>query len=224
MRRLIWTALAVSLTAQPSLASTPTERCEARSVEHFADPIDLYQNDQLTFDIRRKGDVIGSHEVTFTRDGTLVRVHAKTQININLFFVPVFTYDYRSLETWCGDTLLDVKTIVRENGREKKTEAGQVGFTTNHWNYAAVKGDKLFNTVTGRHNEIRAQVTDEMIAVGASLVPARRYDISGGITYRAWYDDQGRWLQLSFKDKSGEDVILNCTSCDFAYRQMSDRS
>lgn len=210
MKRLL--SLFVVLALSPSLARAEPLACNgARAL----DPIGLYGTPHLKFDIVRKGQSIGAHEVRFDTQGSTLAVDVRTRIDVSILFVPVYSYDYQSREVWCADQLMSIRSTVNENGQKGETHAERPGYATNHWNIAALDKDQLFNTLTGRHNRIEIATSQDQLwfdQIGGH-VPAQRFDVSGELQFTSWYDQQGRWLKLAFLDKRGTPIELICSNC-----------
>ncbi|MED6308617.1 MAG: DUF6134 family protein, partial [Pseudomonadota bacterium] len=115
------------------------------------DPLALY-GDEIVFDVRRKGENVGTHTVQFDRKGRVLFVESHFELAIKIFFIPVYSFSYLSTARWRDGTIEFLDVDVDDNGehfylkawREKDaTEirssngqgriSGQI-FPTNHWN------------------------------------------------------------------------------------------
>jgi hypothetical protein len=208
-----------------------SQYCLPTSYADPLDPIDLYDSDLLKFDIWRKDSLIGSHEVQFEKSDGRLTVAARTKIDVRVLFVPVYAYDYRSVETWCSGRLTSVQTTTIENGKERTTTAYRRGdsamlsvasktlqfsqeiFTTNHWNVGAVQSAELFNSVNGELSKVDIHVSQDVISVRGIERKVNRYSVTGDLVFDVWYDNSGRWLQLQFNHKGSADITLKCVQC-----------
>jgi len=86
---------------------------------------------------------------------------------------------------------------------------------SNHYNAAIVGETRLFNSLSGRENQISLQVTGrESVFDGLQQVDATRYEYTGDLKDTwVWYADDGRWLRLRFIAEDGSEIQFNCQRC-----------
>lgn len=192
------------------------------------DPSQVYDVDRLSFDIFRGRSKVGIHEVVFSRQGSGLVVDSKTEIGVNVLLIPVYRYDYTSREIWCGEELREIATTVVENGEESRVTAmsTETGlnvlvddqfvdlvatdiYTTNHWNSGVLSSSEVFNTITGRMNQIEIS-SAPLVGQDANI---KRYRFEGELNIDVAYDQEGRWVGLYFKDKRGADIEFRCVQC-----------
>lgn len=222
---------AIILSSQPSAvhAEEVEQACiSTTSSKDALDPLRVYGVDRLSFDIYRGRSKVGTHEVEFKRVGSRFIVDSRTEIDVSVLLIPVYSYDYTSRETWCGNQLDQIKTTVTENGEESRVTATavEVGlnvrindqveeivaneiFTTNHWNSGVLSSSEVFNTITGRMNQI-VVIPENGLAQDSEVT---RYRFDGELNIAVAYDQDGRWVGLYFKDKRGADVEFRCVQC-----------
>ena len=188
---------------------------------------------QIEFDVLRNGDVVGEHITRFEQQGDDLVVTSRMNIDIFALFIPLYAFDYQSKEIWTGDQLaaLDVKVrdgndktnvLVKRNATRLDVDLGDKAYqiegsliTTNHWNAAVVKKDRVLNTLTGNVNEVRVinQGPETIDVVGGQL-NATRYDYTGDLKDTSvWYDAEGRWVKLRFKARDGSTIDYRCRTC-----------
>lgn len=215
------------LLALLALAATPPAAAERA-------PFDLasaYEGG-LAFEVRREGRNIGSHDVTFERDGDALRVTARSDIRVRFLGIPVYRFEYRSESLWDEAGLLRLEAETDDDGRETRVVArreadalrieGSGGeaaaeaplFPTDHWHSGVLRETAVLNTLTGRLNEVEIVFEgEESIEAGGETLPARRYSYQGDLQATVWYDREGRWVGLRFLGRDGTPIDYVCRRC-----------
>jgi hypothetical protein len=177
---------------------------------------------RITFDVARNGSRIGSHVLTFTREGDITRVDIAIDLAVRIVGIPVFRYTHRNTERWRGERLVSLASSTDRNGRayavraEAKaggievdgTDAGRFTapadiVTTSYWHPGFIQSRKL-DTQGGKLLEVA--ITDrgeEVIRAGGADVPAKRWTIEGDLKLDIWYDRSGLWSKLRFAGDDG---------------------
>jgi hypothetical protein len=154
-------------------------------------------------------------------------VTATTKINLSFLRIPIYSFLYRSNETWCEGRLVHVKTNVIEDGAERTVSAAasdlisghgngdqETAFATNHWNPRVLEASLLFNSISGNFNRVTfTEVGREALSYDGAELLTTRYRTSGDLEVELWYDDLGRWVKLAFRDKIGARVEFVCRNC-----------
>ena len=223
--------LAVTLAAPPAAATTLTG-AQACAVTPAADPQRLY-GDQIRFDVRRNGDLVGSHTVSFTRDGERLETSTRFEVAVDVLFITAYRYVYASEATWSGACLEALTATTDDNGKESAVRVSRSGqgllvsgpqgtasaaratLPTEHWAYAVVGDDAVINTITGRVNrvDISPAVSETVKLADGRAVTARRYVYSGEFDNEVWYDAEGRWVKMRFPAKDGSSIEYVCVTC-----------
>lgn len=204
------------------------------------EPEKLY-GEKIIFDVVRKGEVIGQHETRFERDGADLLVNSTMNLDIFALIFKVYSFEYTSQERWKdkklvelavrvldGGDLMNIK-ITTEGSKSKITANDETYFdnepfiSTNHWNADVLKQKRVFNTLTGKFNDVTINYeTTEPVLVGTSTVQARRYLYSGDLEdTRVWYDAQNRWVKLEFLARDGSTITYQCRQCGLAQQETS---
>ena len=196
-------------------------------------PIDEY-DDKIGFDVIRNGEVVGQHVTTFSREGSDLVVESKMDLEITFLSVPVYSFNYRSLEKWSDGVLSHLDVDIKDGADQTKISSllNAEGLTiiapsgtfrvrgpiisTNHWNADVLRQSRVLNTLTGEINQVKLiNKGEERIPVKDSYVLATRYDYSGELTDTSvWYDARGRWSKLEFKARDGSTVEYICNTCE----------
>ena len=190
-------------------------------------------NETISFDVVRKGEVVGNHVTTFLHDGTELIVESKMNLKITLLGIPVYSFDYKSLEKWSNGVLSYLKVDVKD-GADQLMITSQLNeqglnitspsgtyiikgliLSTNHWNADVVKQTRVLNTLTGKINKVKLiKKGEERISTRDGKILATRYDYTGELTDTSvWYDSAGRWSKLKFKARDGSTVEYICNNC-----------
>lgn len=190
------------------------------------------QMDEMEYDVLRKGKKIGSHTIKFKPTDQGLKIRARTKMKVKLLFVTLFRYEYISEELWCGDQLLSVHTRVNDNGDKLNTKLVHTdgGYTvtspdgqniltsefqsTNHWNVNVTKARQVFNTITGKLNDVSYQPAREITLetkIGQKLVT--EYEVTGDLNINSFYDSAGNWSGMAFNHKDGSPIEFRCVSC-----------
>ena len=188
--------------------------------------------EEMRYDVLRKGKKIGSHTIQFAPKPHGLQVTAHTKMKVKLLFVTVFKYEYVSEELWCGDTLLSAQTRVNDNGDKLqtsllRTEQGysvnssrgsediEVDFqSTNHWNINVTKANQVFNTITGELNNVSyLPAEDTTIETELGSKPVTRYEVTGDLTINSFYDGAGNWSGMAFNHADGSPIEFRCIQC-----------
>lgn len=185
---------------------------------------ELYQSEN-TYTITRKGKKIGTHSLTFSRDGNTLTVQAKSDIKVTALKIPVFRFNYLSTETWQDDQLISVEStaktgkkteqssLVNEGDTSKisyngtQTTVEQINFATNHWNSNAVTQSTVFNTIKGVASQIVVKEHGrKTLNINDKTLNTTHFEYTGDIQAQTWYDENNRWVKLLFLGSDGSEI------------------
>src|SRR5690606_27129350 len=84
----------------------------------------------VAFDVYRKGELIGAHEIAFRRNGDDLEATIDIRLQVDVLFLPVYRYRHQNRETWRDGRLVRIETETDDNGDSfyVKGEAGPDGF------------------------------------------------------------------------------------------------
>ena len=221
-RRRFLTLMAVTPTllkqASVSNAATLDER----------NPIAVY-GQSVVYGIYRNKKKIGEHTLQFTNTDNSLLVKIESKIVVTVLKVPVYRFNYRSTEAWLDGQLQRVDAATNDNGKKYQVSANRidndmlltdksgnttktsVAFTSNHWNSQVLTADKLFNTLTGKTNDIDLQnIGVEPVTISENPIEATHYRLAGNLKTDLWYDNTGRWVQLRFKGDDDSIIEYRC--------------
>ena len=177
---------------------------------------------KIAFRILRKGDVIGTHALTFSGNGDALDVAVAIDFVVKIGPIPMFRYEHRATERWQGGQFvsLDSKTnhdgspqfvrarkegggVVVEGSKAERYTAPADALPTTYWNKAML-GSHVINSEDGRLFAIKsAALAEENVptASGSSL-RARHYNVSGELDLDLWYDASNQWAHLVFSKEN----------------------
>ena len=186
-------------------------------IQAMAQPWQPANGDKLAFDVTRDGGALGTHIVSFARDGNTLTV--KTAVALKVEFGPITFFDYSHdvTETYQGSKLTWVGSRTKKDGKWKTLSAEAVEgglqvkgaefkgllkgvvIPSSHWNADEMKQPAMFSTETGKL--LPMKVVDrgvEQIKAGGTTIDARRFDVTSELKASFWYDAKGRWVKCAF--------------------------
>jgi hypothetical protein len=177
---------------------------------------------RIAFDVARNGSRIGSHVLTFAREGDVTRVDVAIDLAVRIVGIPVYRYTHRNTERWRGERLVTMASTTDRNGTPYRVRAEAKGasvevdgtdggrfsapadiVTTSYWHPGFIQSRKL-DTQGGKLLEVA--ITDrgeETIKAGGADIAARRWTIAGDLALDIWYDRGGLWSKLRFAGDDG---------------------
>ena len=182
---------------------------------------------RLAFEVFRKDNRIGVHELTFIRSGERLSVRVAVDLSVGLGPIAFYRYRHRVTESWQGVDVVSLEADTNDDGRRtrvtcERTPSGLVvdsaqtgryvapenALPTTHWNREMLTGP-LINTQNGEL--LRPTVTPmgrEQVRNSAGVsISASRYVLGGPIAFEIWYDDTPAWASLVFTAKDGSKVL-----------------
>lgn len=200
-----------------------------------------YYGDEIVFDVLRKGSPVGTHRVTFSRDGEDIVVDTKFNVTIKILVVPVYTYLYTSTERWRDGKLISLHAETDDNGEKSNVKVSRANdilnlqgsggeysvdgdtYPTTHWNSGVIGATRVINTITGKVNEVTMDNRGiETVKIGENDGVARHYAYQGDLATEVWYDDIGRWVKMRFPGKDGVMIEYKCRTCGVVSQKTGD--
>ena len=166
---------------------------------------------------------IGYHKVSVNREANRKTVHTQANFDVRLLFIPVYSYDHETRESWVDNCLVDISSTTDDNGEDYfvssvRTEA-QLAVETRegvtalngcirtfaYWDVDLLKSERLLNTQTGEYLPVEvADMGTETLAVYDDEIEARRFRLTAeDMTIDLWYTRDMRWLALESVTDSG---------------------
>lgn len=187
----------------------------------------------LSFRVERGSDPIGTHTVSFEREGDKLHVAIDIELAVSFGPITLFRYEHHNRETWRDGKLVAIETRTNDNGTEyevsgKATEKGlEVTSSANgtfvapadiiptsYWNPATVEQSELLDTQKGRILKVEVKPAAEREAeVNGKDIPVREYEMTGDLKLKLWYSPEMEWLNVIFRAR-GEDVDYRVVKID----------
>ncbi|WP_022728181.1 DUF6134 family protein [Fodinicurvata sediminis] len=177
------------------------------------------EENTLDFQVRRDGNDIGTHSLRFEEHGEELHVFVEIELEVNLAFIPVYSYSHRNHEVWQDGKLVSLSSETDDDGTQYQVEvqatddglqvnSSEEGeftapadmLTTSYWNPDAMERERLLDTQFGRIVELQVDEQGrENLDTQEGSVEATRYSVTGDLNLDIWYDREGRWSGLEFE-------------------------
>jgi hypothetical protein len=184
----------------------------------------------LRFDVKRGGDKIGTHQLTFRRLGDRLTVKVDIDLSVGIGPIKFFRYTHDNTTTWDNGRVVAMKTRTNDDGTDYRVDAKRLDdgslqvrtkdgtktvegtiLPSTYWVAATIDADKLLNTQKGTVEDITVDADGvDTVETADGPVQAQRYVIHGALDTHIWYRDMGRWVGLAF-DARGERVTYHLT-------------
>ncbi|WP_084419070.1 DUF6134 family protein [Henriciella litoralis] len=230
-RTCIQFALGSLLLAAVPLSATANENAPSETVDTNApqawQPED---GDVISFKVLRKGKPFGTHTVSFDvdSDGSFT---ATSEVELKAGFGPItlYRYELNTTETWEDGVLVGLEGQTNDDGddeavsaslEEGKLAVAGTGFEgavpvgiipSSHWNIQEAFSSKIISTQDGEILDVDVTtIGEDTVTVAGEEVPATHYRLVSDLTVDLWYDEQSRWVKLSFEARGQKiDYVLN---------------
>ncbi len=176
-------------------------------------------------------DDVGSHDMTFTRDGDALRVRIRTRIDANLMLVNVLDLKHDGEETWRNGQFESYRgqTVSNDDVFDVSVEPEGDGYRldrnglVSHIPANSIPGSLWCESIIGppgeafiidylkgrlRHVRIEATAASDIESGGRAL-PATRHQIIDGYDSEIWFDESAIGLRARFPAKMGPMVVLD---------------
>ncbi len=180
---------------------------------------------RLAFRVLRNDSPIGTHVLDFTPDRDQVVVRIAIDLSVRFLGLVAYRYRHRNLEVWNRDRLLSIDSETDRNGHPYWVRARAVAdsievegshsgayrapadtTSTSYW-HARFLRSQVIDTQGGRLLTTRIEpVAEEIVPVGETMRPSRRYRVTGDLTLDIWYDSDGVWSGLLFRGEDGSTI------------------
>jgi len=194
-------------------------------------------NGEVKFDVIRKNNVIGSHEITFTENNDVLLVETKIDIEVKVLFISAYTFTHQSTETWINGNFTkivahsdfedereyfikgqDNNDSFLASGMDGKLELDKNILPSNFWNIDVLKQKEIFDTQKGVVRTIDVEdLGYEKIKINEKDIKCNKFifnassnpkDKSPFPEYTLWYDENDELMKFQFKDEGrGKKII-----------------
>lgn len=194
----------------------------------------VYGN-QLVFAAYRNGQPIGTHRLSFDRQGDRLVVTTTIELAVKMVGITAYRYTHRGREIWLGRELVSFDSSTdddgkpyavrasRENGQLQVERTGPDArgpvrnalpadlLPSTHWNVDQAAQGFLLNAQKGTRERITVTAAGrESVRTSSGVIAATRYHYEGDVRMDQWFDDRGRWVRSRFVvfDNSTIDYVL----------------
>lgn len=184
------------------------------------------QGRKLAFRVFREEKDIGTHEVSFSRQGDSWTVEIAIDLAVSFGPVPLYRYRHRAREVWASGQFASVEADTNDNGTTLRVRAERSGtavmvsstqsgdyaapsmaLPSTHWNRRMLDVP-FINTQTGEllRSAVSPLGTGQVETASGMRIPVRRFEIRGPILLETWYDEGATWAGLRFKGRDGSQI------------------
>lgn len=189
---------------------------------------DLPYGGSHVFAAFRNGQQIGTHRLSFDKQGDRLVVTASVDLSVKLLGFTAYRYSHRSRETWNGQELQVIDSSTDDDGkhytlraqrdaaglRVERQSPGVTGairdvlaptvLPSTHWNIQQTRQPNLLNSQKGTVDRIGVQIMDrEIVRTASGSIDATRYRYTGDVSMDQWFDARGRWVKTAFTASDG---------------------
>ena len=195
------------------------------------------KNEKVKFDVIRKNNVIGSHEITFAENNDVLLVETNIDIEVKVLFISAYTFSHQSTETWINGNFTKIAAHTdfedeREyfikgqdnndsflaSGMDGKLELDKNILPSNFWNIDVLKQKEIFDTQKGVVRTIDVEdLGYEEIKVNKKNIKCNKFIFNASSNpkdngpfpeYTLWYDENDELMKFQFKDEGrGKKII-----------------
>jgi hypothetical protein len=160
---------------------------------------------------------LGTHVMRWTVQGDTVIANVAIDLRARVLFLPVYSYEHRSQETWRNGDLVAIDTRTTDEGdkvsvkgelKDGKFQVASTKFNgaallplapSSYWNYASLTKPNWLNTQSGAVLKIKiVPGAKEQVKTAKGMVEARRYEVTGDVPITLWYDASNVWVKSRF--------------------------
>jgi len=191
---------------------------------------------RLAFKALRNKSPIGTHHLTFAREGDALTVNIAVDFLVKIGFIPVFRYKLRCVESWQGGVLISVRAKTDNNGtadwmradldgdallvegskvegsRAEGSKAARyrapVGaIIASHWNQAQLDAP-MINPQDGSllRYAVAPRGPARIVDSTGKIRATHRFALTGANPLDLWYDADGLWTALQAKAADGSTI------------------
>lgn len=166
---------------------------------------------------------IGYHQVSINRENNRKTVHTQASFDVRFLFIPVYSYNHETRESWQDGCLVNINSTTDDNGdnffisgkednrvlaietREGRTSIDGCVRTFAYWDLELLRSGRLLNTQTGEYQQVSIEdLGAGNFSIDDQQLEARHFRLSvEGMTIDLWYTMDLHWLALESTTESG---------------------
>ena len=195
------------------------------------------KNNEVKFDIIRKGKDIGDQTISFTKKNNQLNIEVETSIKVKLLFVVVYKFSHTSKEIWENDKFISFeghtlfeddreyfvkanlnKNIYSASGMDGELELNNGFIPSNYWNIDVMKQKEIFDTQKGivRKLDVK-EVGTEIINLLGKDTQCRKFILNASKHPKdkgpfsettLWYTENDELAQFQAKSPKDDTLII----------------
>jgi hypothetical protein len=178
----------------------------------------------VDFQVLRNGSQIGTHIMSFARNGDDINVSVAIDIDFKFAFITLYRFVHEGHELWRQGRLVSMDTVTNDDGTKHRVSVRADGetyqiavdgrnFVTPRialgslWRADYPADGTMLDTVDGSLLKVRSRhIGEEKIATADGEVSAQHYEIRGDLVRDIWFDAKGSLLRLLFPADDGSQI------------------
>ena len=191
------------------------------------------KNGEVKFDVIRKNNVIGTHNIKFTKNNDVLLVETNIEVEVKVLFISAYTFTHQSTETWINGNFTkiaahsdfedereyfikgqDNNDSFLASGMDGKLELDKNILPSNFWNIDVLKQKEIFDTQKGVVRTIEVEdLGFEEIEINGKKIKCKKFTLNASNNpkdkgpfpeYTLWYSSYNNEL-IKFKFKNWKD-------------------
>jgi len=169
---------------------------------------------------------VGTFKNVIRHRGDLTIVDSTTDITVDIASVVVYRQMAERQEIWCKGRLISYESITDDDGdsvtvRGRATgksfriegtkfnyETSEGVYPTNPWTKKILNADRIMAPTDGELYEVSTRLeNEEELDLGSKVVEARRYEVTGDIDLRVWFDMNDKLVKFTYPSNY-DDIVF----------------
>ncbi len=187
---------------------------------------DGWMNGTLTYSIQHERfGRVGTHSVTIRGDQDTQFIEVTNRLSVPVLFL-TYSERVRQTEIWQAGRLVSFRRTTTTGdgdageelvvsawasgdrlvvaGGSGRTELPGDVMSSHPWNPRLLDQDRLMLAETGELVPVKVTAqSEDIVLAGGTLIPTRKYVLSGGLRRELWYDSHGLCVQVRLRKHGG---------------------
>jgi hypothetical protein len=179
------------------------------------------------YDVIREGERIGAHSVVFRHDGRRLTIATRTDIDVKLLGVTLYSFRYEAEEDWFNGRLMRLTSSTDNDGETLTVNLARAGnrirgacngmildlpasvLPISVWHPDFVRQSVILDQYNCVERKVRTSNGGiEPILAGTKNVAARHYAVTGELQRDVWYGPDGQIVQVMFPSQDGSEIAF----------------
>lgn|GEM_PF-7084102 len=160
---------------------------------------------------------VGTFKNVIRHRGDLTIVDSTTDISVDIASVVVYRQVAERQEIWCKGRLISYESVTDDDGKNLTVRGRATGegfriegtkfnydtsegiFPTNPWTKKILNAERIVAPTDGELYEVSTRLEDEEeLDLGTQTVEARRYEVTGDVDLRVWFDMNDKLVKFTY--------------------------